>query len=322
MKFKTLFLAGLFLLTSHLMAEKQPNIVFLFVDDLGWADINYRQDKFDIPNIKSLMAEGMTFTDAYSSSPTCSPSRASVYTGVHPAQLKIVRHIPHGKPKGEFHLWGNDPAQFPSRNWLPLEETTFAEVLKKKGYKNAFVGKWHLGDEAYWPNHQGYDEQYCVSNSGSPRSYYAPYFDKYSKPLENVPKGQYLTDRLTDKALAFLEKQDGKKPFQLTVSYYSVHSPHIGRKDYVKKMKAKKIKGRELHHAAMLCAVDESLGRIYKTLKEKGLLENTVIFFLGDQGGEFNNRPLRGGKYSESLNEGGARIPFVVSWAKKIGQVS
>jgi len=291
----------------------RPNIVFLFADDMGQADISYRRDKFDISNIDRLAADGVTFTDAYTASPCCSPSRASAITGQHPARLMLVRHIPAQNGK-EFHVSPKDPAQMPSRNWLPLETTTYAEALKTLGYKTAFIGKWHLGPESKFPNRQGFDEIYGVTEAGHPRNYYPPFF-KSKTVYANAPKDAYLTDLLTDDAVAYIRRQDGSKPFCLTLFYYAVHTPHVGRKDLVEKLQSRGFEKEELHHAAMMEAVDESVGRIRAALLEKGLTENTVIVFSGDQGGLFDNSPMRGGKPAGmALFEGGARIPFIVCW--------
>jgi arylsulfatase A-like enzyme len=297
-------------------AATPPNIVLLFVDDLGWGDIAYRRRYFDMPHLNQLMADGMTFTDAYAASPTCSPSRASVITGQHPARLRIVRHIPANGHKSEFNQWkGDDPAHMASRNGLPLDAYSYAKALKTLNYKTAFVGKWHLGHAPYHPIHQGFDEQYCVSDSGHPRSYYPPYFGPESEYLTDVPPDKYLTDQLTDDAVAYINKQNGKTPFQLTLFYYSTHGPYIGRKDFVEDMMVKNIDGKELQHAAMMRSIDQSLYRIREALTQKSFDDNTVIFFLGDQGGPFDNRPLRGGKQGgTALYEGGARIPFIIYW--------
>jgi len=290
-----------------------PNIVLLFVDDLGWADVHYKPGRFNIPNIEKLMTAGMTFTDAYAASPTCSPSRASILTGQHPARLRIVRHVPHHN--GEWNVLKTDPAKMPSRNWLPLEVLTFAEALKAFGYNTAFVGKWHLGPETHYPDKQGFDEIHGVTERGAPRSYYQPFFGKGYPVYSDVPDDKYLTDKLTDDAIAYMERQTGKTPFLLSLFYYSIHSPHVGRKDLLKKYEARGFEGKAAHHAAMFEAVDESVGRIREALNRNNLGENTVVFFLGDQGGLFENAPLRGGKPAGvALYEGGARIPCSVYW--------
>ena len=306
---------------SQAKKESKPNIVLFFVDDLGWSDLGFRNSIFETPNIDRLAASGLSFEQAYIASPTCSPSRATLLTGKHPARLQMVRHIPGGKKFGfnrqgetdiEFHQLERDPAQFPSRNWLPLEHTTYAEALKELGYYNLFVGKWHLGHQKYHPIHQGFDQQIGTSNAGHPKSYYPPYFGfngNYTNDNET-----YLTDQLTNEAVNFIENYKEESPFMLTFSYYSVHSPHQGRKDLVAHYEQKGLEGKYAHYAAMVSATDESVGRVLKALENKGIKNETIILFVSDQGGYFENKPFRGGKMSETLFEGGARVPFFVYW--------
>ncbi len=308
-------------LTNNLFAQKKPNIVLFFVDDLGWADLGFRNSVFETPNIDQLKKEGMSFERAYISTPTCSPSRASLLTGKEPVRFQMVRHIPetpdygfdeNGRTKNEFHLWPTDPVQMPSRNWLPVSEITYAERLKKLGYFNQFIGKWHLGSEGFHPTDQGFDSQIGASNFGHPKSYYTPFF-KSNNPLEDSQDGSYLTDVLTQKSKDFIANYAQEKPFMLSLWYYSVHAPHIGRKDLVAKFKAKGLEGKYAEYAAMVASVDASIGEIRKTLQEKGLAENTVLMFISDQGGFFTNAPLSGGKIGgNTLGEGGARVPFLV----------
>jgi len=303
-------------------ASDKPNIVLFFVDDMGWADIGYRNPSvFESPNINALAAQSMDFQQAYIATPTCSPSRATLVTGKHPARLQMVRHIPNnaengfdnfGRTEKEFNLLATDPAQFPCRNWLPLEHTSYAEALKEQGYYNLFVGKWHLGHEEYHPIHQGFDRQIGTTNAGHPSSYYPDYF-KNSEGLEDETD-RYLTDRLTDDTVEFIESYDRDQPFMVSLWYYNVHGPHQGRKDYLGYFEAKGLTGRYAHYAAMVKSVDDSVGRVRAALREQGLEKNTIIIFLSDQGGYFENPPFHGGKRSDTLYEGGARVPFMIKW--------
>lgn len=301
--------------------ESKPNIVLFFVDDLGWSDMGFRNPVFETPNLDKLSKTGINFQQAYIASPTCSPSRATLVTGQHPARLQMVRHIPGGikygfdkfhRTENEFHLLERDPAQFPSRNWLPLDRLTYAEALKKLGYYNLFIGKWHLGSEEYHPIHQGFDEQIGTTNYGHPKSYYPQYFKQETDfPDEN---NTYLTDRLTKHAADFIKKYDKEKPFMLTFSYYAVHTPHIGREDWLAYFKEKGLDERYANYAAQVKVLDESVGKVLEAISERGIEEETIILFISDQGGYFENAPLRGGKMKETLFEGGARVPFFVHW--------
>ncbi len=300
----------------------KPNIVLFFVDDLGWTDVGFRKESLKTPNIDQLATESINFTQAYVASPTCSPSRATLVTGKHTARLKMVRHIPGGPKFPEFdkfgrtdepfHTWATDPAKFPSRNWLPLEHTTYAEALKELGYFNLFVGKWHLGHEKFHPVKQGFDRQIGTSNAGHPGSYYPPYFKNSDVFAEE--KERYLTDKLTDETVRFIEGWNKAKPFMISFWYYSVHKPNVGRKDWLKYYEARGLKGADAHYAAMISSVDESIGRIRKALAARGMAEDTVIVFTSDQGSWFENPPYRGSKRTDTLGEGGARVPFLVRW--------
>lgn len=300
----------------QVVAQKKPNVVVFFVDDLGWADVGYQNPEFNTPNIDQFKKEGVNFDRAYVATPTCSPSRASLLTGKEPVRLQMPRHITEedkfGRNTKKYNYWKNDPVQMPSINWLPLDEITYAERLKEFGYYNMFIGKWHLGHEPYHPIHEGFDEQYGTSNFGHPKSYYQPFF-KNLNPLKDIADDEYLTDVLTDKAVDFIKNYDKDQPFSLSVWHYGVHGPQVGRKDLIAQYKAKGWENRYAEYGAMVSAVDESLGRIRKELEEKGIADNTVILFTSDQGGYFTNFPLRGGKVGgNTLGEGGARVPFVL----------
>ncbi|MRT91983.1 sulfatase [Ancylomarina sp. 16SWW S1-10-2] len=314
---KQVIIAFLVMASLQVVAQKKPNVVVFFVDDLGWADVGYQNPEFNTPNIDQFKKEGVNFDRAYVATPTCSPSRASLLTGKEPIRLQMPRHITQpdkktGRNTKKYNLWPTDPVQMPSINWLPLDEITYAERLKEFGYYNMFIGKWHLGHEPYHPIHQGFDEQYGTSNFGHPTSYYQPFF-KFMNPLKDISDDKYLTDVLTDKAVDFIENYDKNQPFSLTVWHYGVHGPQVGRKDLIAQYKAKGWEDRYAEYGAMVSAVDESLGRIRKELEEKGIADNTIILFTSDQGGYFTNFPLRGGKVGgNTLGEGGARVPFVL----------
>lgn len=316
------FILLFILFISVVSAQQKPNIVLLFVDDYGWSDVGYRNDKYTTPNIDQLKKDGVEFTRAYVSTPTCSPSRASILTGKESVRMEMVRHIPggnkfnfiNGRAQEKYHTWPKDPVQMKSINWLPLKEVTYAERLKQFGYYNMFVGKWHLGSEKYHPIEQGFDAQYGTANAGHPDSYYAPFF-KYDNPLSDIKKEEYLTNVLTDKSVDFIKSYNKKEPFMLSMWYYNVHSPFIGRKDFIKESLVGKTKEEKkfIQYKAMVTAMDESVGRIRKSIVEKGIADNTVIIFSSDQGGYFPNTPLSGGKLGgNTLGEGGARVPFIV----------
>ena len=314
---KRLFVViSLSIFVLNIKAQDKPNIILLFVDDLGWADLGYRNPEFHTPNIDKLKNDGMDFSRAYVSTATCSPSRSSILTGKEPVRFQMVRHITHANKNGEnnqkFNLWKTDPVQMPSINWLPLEEITYAERLKEFGYYNMFIGKWHCGHEPYHPIHQGFDEQVGTGNHGHPDNYYAPFF-KHGNPMPEVKEGKYLTDELTLRATKFIEEYDKDQPFMLSMWYYNVHSPQIGRKDWVEYYKKQGRDKRYAEYGAMVTVMDESVGHIRKTLKSKGIDKNTVIIFTSDQGGYFTNYPLRGGKIGgNTIGEGGSRVPFIV----------
>ena len=317
-----LVLSGL--LFSTLVGATKPNIVLFFVDDLGWNNLEYRNpDLFKTPNINQLAKDGLDFQQCYVASPTCSPSRSTLLTGKHPARLKLVRHIsPNSKPenlifdkqgRATHHLLPTDPAQFPSKQWVDLEETTYAEALKEQGYYNLFVGKWHLGPKEFHPIHQGFDRQVGTTDRGAPSSYYPDYF-KDEAVLEEETE-EYLTDRLTDEVVSFIESYENEQPFMVSFWYYNVHTPHIPRRDLLPLFEGKEgLEGRRAAYAAQVMAVDESIGRVRAALKYKGLDKDTVVILTSDQGSYFELAPYRGGKRIDTLGEGGARVPFIVSW--------
>lgn len=314
-------------LAGMVVAEK-PNMVLFFVDDLGWNNLGYRNpDLFETPNIDQLAKDGIDFQQGYVAGPVCSPSRATLLTGKHPARLKMVRHVRTDTKKGvqlifddlgrpSHHILPTDPAQFPSKNWVDLEHVSYAEALKTQGYYNLFLGKWHIGEKGFYPVDQGFDRQIGTTDRGAPSNYYPDYF-KDSPILEEEDSDKYLTDRITDELIGFIEGWEEKQPLMVSLWYHNVHSPNIGKKEYLPLFENRdglKEEPKRVQFAAQVAAVDESVGRIRAALKKKGMDKNTVIVFTSDQGSLYEWAPYRGGKRIDTLCEGGARVPFIVSW--------
>ncbi|WP_346880797.1 sulfatase [uncultured Algibacter sp.] len=313
--------------------EKKQNIVFILVDDLGWTDLGYAGSTFhQSPNIDAFSQESIQFTNAYASASICSPTRAAIMTGKHPARLKITDWIPGFIPENE-KLIGPDIL-----NELPLEESTLAETFKAHGYKTFFAGKWHLGNTGYFPEDQGFDINIGGHHKGSPPGgYYTPY---KNPKLTDGPNGEYLTDRLTNESINFIDTI-GENPFFLYLSYYTVHTPIQANKKHLEKfntiLETIKIKNlgfkdegrgstrlQQLNpeYASMVYALDDNVGKLINKLKEADLYDNTIIVFTSDNGGLStvlkNKRqkaptavtPLRGGK--GWLYEGGIRVPLLI----------
>ncbi|MBT6102973.1 MAG: sulfatase [Verrucomicrobia bacterium] len=314
-------------------AAKQTNFLFLLVDDMGWADIGANGSTYhETPNIDRLAKSGMRFTQGYAAGSVCSPTRASIMTGRHPVRVDITDWIP-----GQANRPANPLLHPEDRSHLPLEETTIAEALKEHGYQTFFAGKWHLGDKGQWPTDQGFDINIGGHHRGSPPGgYYGP----WSNPtLKAKRKDEYLTERLTEESVKFLEERDQAKPFLLYLSYYNIHTPIQAYKkhiDHYQSKAAKAFEGKtptEPEHdgtnrlrqdnpalATMVAAVDDSVGVLLAKLTELKLDENTVVIFFSDNGGlstlqrgRFGpgcNLPLRAGK--GWLYEGGVREPTII----------
>ncbi|MEL6110726.1 MAG: sulfatase-like hydrolase/transferase, partial [Planctomycetota bacterium] len=217
-----------------------------------------------------------------------------------------------GRTDQEFHQLETDPAGFPSRNWLPLEQKTYAEALATLGYISHFIGKWHLGHDPYHPVHQGFDSQFGTTNFGHPKSYLAPFFAN-SDVLDHITEG-HLTDTLTDEAVRLIRDSGHSQPFMLSLWYYGVHRPPVGRADLVEHFRRKGYEKTEAVYAAQVKALDESVGRIREALMRREIANDTVLIFLSDQGSLYSNSPLRGTKRSDTLCEGGARVPFLIHY--------
>lgn len=309
-------------LAAPLAAQKKPpNIVLILADDLGWADTAvYGADLHQTPNIDRLASEGVRFTNAYAAAPVCSPTRASIMTGKYPARLHMTiwHEASRNPPKNRAVI---PPV---TRDSLPHEEITLAEVLRERGYLTAHIGKWHLGTAGYYPETQGFDINVGGTFWGAPQTFFHPYRGnrhfggeiRYVPGLEFGKPGEYLTDRLTDEALNVIDRA-GDQPLFLNLWYHTVHTPIEGRPDIVQRYNARldpKQHHQNAEYAAMVHSLDENIGRILQRLDS-----NTVVIFASDNGGHIGqydrrtvttNHPLRSGK--GSLYEGGIRVPLIV----------
>jgi len=330
----TICLLGVILFCSSSQAiaatqgQTQPwNVIFMLIDDLGATDFGCTGSRFyETPNIDRLASQGMRFTQGYAACTVCSPTRAAVMTGKYPARLHITDWIKgHNRPKAKLRIpdW---------TMYLPLEEITIAERLHAAGYVTAHVGKWHLGDAPYYPEHQGFDLNVGGTHMGAPGSYFWPYGTGERRvPLEGGQEGEYLTDRLTDEAIRFIEAHR-ERPFFMYFAHYAVHTPLQAKPElvahYEKKVAEAQARGDDLDgqqcpvYAAMIHSLDENVGRLMDCLDRLGIAERTVVFLTSDNGGlvlpACQKRPvthnigLRAGK--GSAYEGGVRVPWIVRW--------
>ncbi len=289
--------------------QSSPNVILILADDLGWTDLScYGSDFYETPHIDRLARDGMKFTRAYSACTVCSPTRAAILTGKYPARLRVTDWIPGLPPENPKLLVP------PWTKYLPLEEITIARTLRLAGYITASIGKWHLGGEEYYPEKHGFDINIAGSSAPAPPSYFAPY---KIATLPDGPKGEYLTDRLADEAVQFIERQK-EKPFFIYWPHFAVHTPIQGKEALIKKYRAKKRPGQKQTnavYAAMIESMDDSVGRIRRKLDELKLADRTVVIFVSDNGGRVpttSNHPLRVGK--GSCYEGGTRVPLIVHW--------
>ena len=315
-------LMGVFSLSSVIEAAdtcKRPNIIVILADDLGYQDVGFNGcTDFPTPNIDRLAKQGVRFANGYVTHSFCAPTRAALMTGRYQQRFGFETNPPY-----DIHN---------THSGLPKSEITIAERLQKVGYRTGMVGKWHLGaSHIHHPNNRGYD--FFFGFLGGGHDYFKvdvtkPAHDGYLQPLmdNNQPATVegYLTDQLTDKAIGFIGRNK-EKPFFLYVAYNAPHTPLQAPKETIEKLSHIKSKQRRAY-AAMVVEMDECIGRIIDTLEQNTLRENTLVFFLSDNGGPLDrddskksftsNYPLRGGK--GDLYEGGVHVPFVACWPKTL----
>lgn len=336
----------------------QPNVILFLADDLGWRDVSFMGSRlYQTPHLDQLAADGMIFTDAHSANPLCSPTRHSIMSGVYPARSGMTSaagHVKNVRLKTEY----TDSPVFPKAqianpvSRLDTEYYTLAEAFKDNGYATGHFGKWHLGGTPYSPLEHGFDVDIPHYAGPCHVKWYAPYhFEAHNERLggEKIPPyekpvGTCIEEAMCDEAIRFIE-ENKQTPFFLNYWTYAVHGPYEAEADDVDEF------SQEMHpndpqrnpvYADMVRKMDDSVGRIVQTLKDKGLYENTIIIFSSDNGGieqpagvdisDFSdgkkfdrnadhplnkkqlaptsNAPLRGEK--ASIYEGGTRVPMVV----------
>jgi arylsulfatase A-like enzyme len=313
----------------------RPNIVFILSDDLGWRDLSVEGSTFyESPNIDRIASEGMRFTQGYASCQVCSPSRASILTGKVTPRHGVTDWI--GAPSGEdWRRLGRMNKLLPPEyeHGLKADEVTFAEALRREGYRTFFCGKWHLGSEGSFPEDHGFEVNIGGWEAGSPRGgYFAPY---RNPRLPDGPAGESLPLRLGRETATFIESH-ADEPFLAYLSFYSVHGPIQTSRDRWGKYRDKArqsaqpanrfVFDRNLPvrvvqdcpiYAGMIEAMDDAVGLVLDALDRCGLRDNTIVCFTSDNGGVCSgdsypttNLPLRGGKGRQW--EGGIREPFHV----------
>lgn len=338
-------------------AQPRPNVVLFLVDDMGWMDSTpYGSRYYETPSMDRLARQALRFTDAYAC-PLCSPTRASILTGQYSSRHGILTASGHQPPQPSGHAFLPDqaapgrPVISPeSKNYLEPSQYTLAEALRDAGYRTAHLGKWHLGlTEPHWPDKQGFDAVFHGKPDPGPNSYFSPYGFRLYQSFPDGPPGEYITDRLTDEALKFIEA-NRDRPFYLNLWHYGVHGPWGHKEEITKTFVGKKDpRGKQGNPimASMLKSIDESLGRILDKLESLQLANRTIFIFFSDNGGNVhsntpedrktaargkgprgnriedwrkwagdlpptNNHPLRKGK--GTLYEGGTRVPLMVAW--------
>jgi len=337
--------------------KNRPNILLITADDLSVADVSvYKEGTVKTPHIEKLGSEGVVFENAYVTSPICSPSRAAIFTGRYPQRygFHFQMHDRYLKNRLEYIGFKYFMDSYPwiakwmpavpdedaiEKQGLPPTEISLAELLKKYGYRTGLVGKWHLGSaENNTPCAFGFDTQYGFMAS---HSLYVPegtsgiidqkiendWTDQFIwagqrngphaiyKNCEKVEENGYLTDRITEESMAFINANK-ENPFFLWVSYNAPHTPLQAPESYVEKHKHITDPIRRVH-VAMINSLDDAIGKLLSHLDALGLDENTIIFFLSDNGGaEYNlttdNGPYFGGKTTDF--EGGLKVPMIIKW--------
>ena len=288
----------------------RPNIVLIMTDDMGWQDLACQGNPvLRSPRVDALARQGVRFTNAYAAAPVCSPTRAALMTGLAPARLQITQH---GADTQRFWPKDRKVQPPPTRHELPLDTHSLAERLKARGYATGFFGKWHLGGEAFYPTHHGFDVNVGGCAYGGPPTYFDPYRIPTLPPRKS---GEYLTDRLADETIAFLRREHDQ-PMFVCLWTYNPHYPFEAPEELVKHYQGKEGRGlKNPIYGGQIEATDRAVGRVLDELQRLEIDDQTLVIFTSDNGGwsgATDNTPLRAGK--GYLYEGGLRVPLIVRW--------
>jgi arylsulfatase A-like enzyme len=299
------------------IARNKPNIVVILSDDAGYADFGFQSNRFiATPNIDRIAREGVKFTDAYVTAAVCAPSRAGLLTGVNQAEFgnvnNFIKGVKYTIPQEDYGI--------------PQNIKLIGDYLHPLGYINGLIGKWHEGfSKPYHPNSRGFD--YFWGFLWGSSNYFpgtAVEVEENGKPVDanTIP---YMTDAIGDRAVEFIAKQQKNqgsvRPFFLYVSFNAVHTPLQAKKEDIERYQSKFSDPIKLKNAAMTHSLDHNVGRIFAQLEKLDMLDNTIIIFLNDNGGQkttlhADNYPLRGMK--SDPYEGGIRVPMAMRWPAKI----
>ncbi len=328
---------SLFMHCTH-AESKNPNVLFILIDDFGWMDVGYNGSTFyETPQMDELSKEWMRFDHCYTPSPMCSPTRTSILTGKNPARHGITQWL-NGRDQA-YTRKGEAPRVYcppPIAQGIKESETTLGEAFREAGYETGFYGKWHMGDFNLTggPKNHGYDSQVAVIEKNSCNQF------SFKRYFKNAKPGQSFNDALTDSAIDFVNTERDK-PFYLHLCHFAMHMPIATSPELRAKFEAKKkalgittaeqkmdeyghvsakLSQDSAEYAGELFNLDASIGRLIDALKESGQYDNTIIVLTGDNGGRgavegahaTSVSPLRGGK--TYVFDGGLRTPTLIHW--------